>query len=65
MDFESLHLIVQGQAERNIKGNSKAAYLSMMKVVTKLLNHHPQLRQVTLETDDNGHAMYHTGLNIS
>ena len=65
MDFESLQLVVQGQAERNIKGNSKAAYLSMMKVVTKLLNHQPQLRQVTLETDDSGHAMYHTGLNIS
>ena len=61
LDFEALHLVVQGQAERNIKENSRAAYLSMMKIVTKLLNQHPQLRQSALETDNNGNAIYHTG----
>lgn len=57
--------VVQGQAERNILPQSINGYLSKMKVITRLLNVHEDIRASALMCDEDGTPISHTGMQYS
>jgi hypothetical protein len=59
--LQQLQLIAHGQTQRKILNQSQKGYLSRCKTITEVLNRDAEVRSKTLEVDDNGIALMHTG----
>ena len=57
-----LQHVAHGQVLRTVKCNSMKQYLSKVKVMTDILNHSPELRNQSLECNEDGTAKKHTGM---